>query len=176
MLGVNIRRLAEYNLRRELWERRIGWYLVFQLQNQASKTTSTTRTGKDGKTREIVKPQHPLLSQTILDGAGIDWQRTGNKDPGRVIRQFVTALDTLQADGIISQYQCLDGDPYGECLPVHGRLKTWLQWRWAFLPGTVQAGFLRPKREAAEKAKASAAARHDAAQRRREEKGQARGG
>lgn len=166
MLGMNIKRLAEYDLRRQLWERRIGWRLVFLLQNQASKAKTRTKTEKDGTTRTIVKPQHPFTTQAILDNTGIPWEHMAKKDPGKVIRQFVTALETLKADGIIGEYQCIDGNPWGESLPIHGRLKTWLAWRWYFLPGPIQARFLRKKKEAAAAAAQRSEERQEARKRR----------
>ena len=58
MLGVCLRRLAEYDLQRQQWERRIGWYLVFQMNNQASKMTFR-EVIQDGK---AAHPGHPAAS------------------------------------------------------------------------------------------------------------------
>src|SRR6185437_16725797 len=34
MIGIFPKQLAEYDLRREQWERRIGWYVTLQMHNQ----------------------------------------------------------------------------------------------------------------------------------------------
>lgn len=172
MLGIFIKRLAQYDMRRQLWERRIGWYLVFNMQNQAT------------------KKKHPLFTKTILDGSGIEWKEMAEKDPGKVIRQFVgtwkdgklletkpgeaPALETLKRDGIISDYRCLDAPdaPDGSDLPRKGKLERWLEYRWEFTPGPELAKHLRAKQEAAKEArKAAEKLKAQRAQKAQKEKG-----
>jgi len=147
MLGIFIKKLAQYDMRRQLWERRIGWYLVFNMQNQAT------------------KKKHPLYTKTILDGAGIEWRDLGEKNPGMVIKQFNDALKRLQEDEITGVCPCLDGAPDGSDLPRKGKLAKWLEHRWDPKPGPELAKHLRAKQEAAREAR-------KAAERRREQRTQ----
>jgi len=134
MLGVNLKRLAEYDLRRQLWERRIGWYLCFFLQSSNYKAV----TRPDNPNKKALKPAHGLHMETILDKAGLDWKPGATTNPGRVISQFLTALQTLKADGVIGEYACIDGEDDGSDLPIRGRLEAMLQRRWEFTPGADQ--------------------------------------
>ena len=119
MLGIHLKRLAEYDLQRQGWERRIGWYLVFQMNNQASKMTFQDVT-KDGKTRTLVTPQHPAQMRTVLNGSHVPWEETARTNPGKVIKQWGDALETLRKDGIIGPCPCLDGAADGSDLPARG--------------------------------------------------------
>jgi hypothetical protein len=153
MLGVFLKRLAEYDLRRQQWERRIGWYLVFQLQNMASK--SKWKTGKNGAV--MIAPQHALKMRTVLDGARVDWEELSRVNPGRLIKYWLDALSTLQKDGILAEWRCLDGSPDGSDLPQRGRLDKMLERRWIFIPGAELSKHLQPKHAAAEKGQKAAA-------------------
>jgi hypothetical protein len=150
MLGIYLKRLAEYDLQRQQWERRIGWYLVFQLNNQASKMTFQDVT-KDGKTRTSITPQHPLKMKTVLNGSHVPWKETARTNPGKVIKQWEDALETLRKDGILGPYPCLDGAADGSDLPVRGRLTAMLERRYQFVPGRDLLPHLRAKRGAAER-------------------------
>ena len=150
MLGVSLKRLAEYDLQRQGWERRIGWYLVFQMNNQASKMTFQDVT-KDGKTRTLVTPQHPLKMRTVLSGGHVAWEETARTNPGKVIKQWNDALSTLRRDGILGSSPCLDGAADGSDLPARGRLAAMLERRYQFVPGRDLLPHLRAKRGAAER-------------------------
>ena len=150
MLGIHLKRLAEYDLHRQQWERRIGWYLVFQMNNQASKMTFQDVT-KDGKTRTAITPQHPLKMKTVLTGSHVPWEETARTNPGKVIKQWGDALETLRKDGILGPYPCLDGAADGSDLPVRGRLTAMLERRYQFVPGRDLLPHLRAKRGAAER-------------------------
>ena len=150
MLGIYLKRLAEYDLQRQGWERRIGWYLVFQMNNQASKMTFQDVT-KDGRTRTQVTPQHPLKMRTVLSGGHIAWEETARTNPGKVIKQWGDALETLRRDGVIGPYPCLDGAADGGDLPARGRLAAMLDRRYQFVPGRDLLPHLRAKRGAAER-------------------------
>ena len=150
MLGVSLKRLAEYDLQRQGWERRIGWYLVFQMNNQASKMTFQDVT-KDGKTRTLVTPQHPLKMRTVLSGGQVAWEETARTNPGKVIKQWGDALDALRRDGILGPSPCLDGAADGSDLPARGRLAAMLERRYQFVPGRDLLPHLRAKRGAAER-------------------------
>lgn len=153
MLGVSLRRLAEYDLQRQGWERRIGWYLVFQMNNQASRMTFQDVT-KDGKTRTVVTPQHPLRMRTVLSGGQVAWEETARTNPGKVIKQWGDALDALRRDGILGPTPCLDGAADGSDLPARGRLAAMLERRYQFVPGRDLLPHLRAKRGAAERRRA----------------------
>ena len=154
MLGIYLKRLAEYDLQRQGWERRIGWYLVFQMNNQASKMTFQDVT-KDGRTRTQVTPQHPLKMKTVLSGSHIAWEETARTNPGKVIKQWGDALETLRRDGVIGPYPCLDGAADGSDLPARGRLAAMLERRYQFVPGRDLLPHLRAKRGAAERKQAA---------------------
>ena len=153
MLGIYPRRLAEYDLQRRQWERRIGWYLVFQMNNQGSKMTFREIV-KDGKSRTAVTPQHPLRMKTVLAGSHVPWEETARTNPGKVIKQWVDALETLRKDGIIGPCPCLDGSADGSDLPVRGRLAAMLERRYQFVPGKELLPHVRAKRSAAERKQA----------------------
>jgi len=149
MLGLYPKRLAEYDLQRQQWERRIGWYLIFQMNNQGSKMTFQ-KTVKDGGTRMQVTPQHPLKMKTVLGGSRIPWETTARTNPGKVIRQWTDALETLRRDGVIGPCLCLDGLPDGSDLPERGRLAAMLERRYQFIPGKDLLPHLLAKRNAAQ--------------------------
>jgi len=154
MLGVYLKRLAEYDLSRQGWERRIGWYLVFQMNNQASKMTFQDVT-KDGKARTLVTPQHPLKMRTVLNGSHVAWEGTARTNPGKVVKQWNDALETLRRDGILGPCPCLDGAADGGDLPARGRLAAMLERRFQFVPGRDLLPHLRAKRGAAERKRAA---------------------
>jgi hypothetical protein len=153
MLGIHLKRLAEYDLQRQGWERRIGWYLVFQMNNQASKMTFQDVT-KDGRTRTLVTPQHPLKMRTVLNGSHVAWEETARTNPGKLIKQWGDALETLRRDGILGPCPCLDGAADGSDLPARGRLAALLERRFQFVPGRDLLPHLRAKRGAAERKRA----------------------
>ena len=153
MLGIHLKRLGEYDLNRQQWERRIGWYLVFQMNNQASKMTFDDVV-KDGKTRTSITPQHPLKMKTVLDNSHVAWEEIGRTNPGKVIKQWCDALETLRKDGVIGPSPCLDGAADGSDLPVRGRLNAMLERRYQFVPGRDLLPHLRAKRGAAERKRA----------------------
>lgn len=134
MRGIFVRRLAEYDLGRQQWERRIGWYLVFQFNNQASKMTFEERE-TDGKTRTLVTPQHGLKMKTVLAGSRVAWEDMARTNPGKVRTQWQAALETLRKDGILGPTVCLDGALDGSDLPTRGRLSAMLERRFLFTPG-----------------------------------------
>ena len=148
MLGVSLRRLAEYDLHRQQWERRIGWYLVFQMNNQAAKMTFR-EVVQDGKARTLVAPQHALKMRTVLSHSHVPWEETAKTNPGKVIRQWRDALTTLRRDGVIGPCPCLDGSADGSDLPVRGRLAAMLDRRYQFVPGKDLLPHLRAKQGAA---------------------------
>ena len=150
MLGLHLKRLAEYDLQRQGWERRIGWYLVFQMNNQASKMTFQDVT-QGGKTRTVITPQHPLKMRTVLSGSLVPWEETARTNPGKVIKQWREALETLQKDGIIGPSPCLDGLADGSDLPSRGRLAALLERRFQFVPGRDLLPHLRAKHGAKER-------------------------
>ena len=149
MQGLHLKRLAEYDQGRQDWERRIGWYLVFQMNNQASKMTFLD-TVKDGKTRTQIVPQHPLKMKTVLSGSFVPWEETARTNPGKVIKQWTDALQTLRSDGVIGPFPCLDGAADGSDLPVRGRLAALLERRYQFVPGRDLLPHLRAKRGASD--------------------------
>jgi len=153
MLGIHLKRLAEYDLSRQGWERRIGWYLVFQMNNQASKMTFQDVT-KDGRTRTLVTPQHPLRMRTVLNGSHVAWEETARTNPGKLIKKWGDALETLRRDGILGPGPCLDGAADGSDLPARGRLAALLERRFQFVPGRDLLSHLRAKRGAAERKRA----------------------
>lgn len=154
MLGIHLKRLAEYDLQRQGWERRIGWYLVFQMNNQASKMTFQDVT-KDGRTRTLVTPQHALKMRSVLSGSHVAWEETARTNPGKVIKQWADALETLRRDGILGPCPCLDGAADGSDLPARGRLAAMLERRYQFVPGRDLLPHLRAKRGAAERKRAA---------------------
>ena len=154
MLGVSLKRLAEYDLARQGWERRIGWYLVFQMNNQGSRMTFQ-EVVKDGKARTLVTPQHPLKMGTVLSGAQVAWEETARTNPGKVIAQWNDALETLRKDGILGPCPCLDGAADGCDLPARGRLAALLERRFQFVPGRDLLPHLRAKRGAADRQRAA---------------------
>ena len=150
MLGLHLKRLAEYDLQRQGWERQIGWYLVFQMNNQASKMTFQDVT-QGGKTRTLVTPQHSLKMRTVLSGSLVPWEETARTNPGKVIQQWGEALEALRKDGIIGPASCLDGLPDGSDLPARGRLTALLERRFQFVPGRDLLPHLRAKHGAKER-------------------------
>jgi hypothetical protein len=134
MIGVFPKRLAEYDLRRQQWERRIGWYLTFQMQSQGSKMRFE-ESAEDGNKVLRAIPQHSLRMRTVLLNSHVGWERIAATNAGKVIDQWVSALDTLRADGVIGPYSCLDGALDGSDLPVRGRLAAMLDRRYEFTPG-----------------------------------------
>ena len=148
MRGVFCRCLAEYDLRRQQWERRIGWYLVFQFNNQGSRMTFQDVV-KDGRERTLVTPQHPLKMRTILTQSHVPWETTARTNPGKVIRQWTDALAQLRKDGLLGEYACLDGAPDGSDLPARGRLDALLERRFRLVPGRLLVSHLRSKKRAA---------------------------
>ena len=148
MRGIHLKRLAEYDLQRQQWERRIGWYLVFQMNNQGSRMTFEDVV-KDGKSGTVVTPQHPLKMKTVLAGSHVPWEETARTNPGKVIKQWNDALKTLQNDGILGSCVCLDGLPDGSDLPTRGRLAGMLERRTRFVPGKEMLPHLRAKQSAA---------------------------
>ncbi|HEX5324176.1 MAG TPA: hypothetical protein VFW40_10345 [Capsulimonadaceae bacterium] len=148
MLGVFFKRLAEYDLGRQQWERRIGWYLMFQMNNQASKMTYKD-VSDGGRTHTIAEPQHALRMKTVLAGSHVRWHEMREANPGKVIKQWCDALETLRRDGLIGEYSCLDGAVDGSDLPPRGRLEAMLDRRYQFFPGTALLPHLRAKKEGA---------------------------
>jgi hypothetical protein len=149
MLGIFFKRLAEYDLGRQQWERRIGWYLVFQLNNQASKMKFQD-TVVDGKARTIVTTQHSLRMKTVLENSHVAWQDMAKTNPGKVIGQWCEALETLKKDGLLSDFYCLDGAVDGADLPTRGRLTGMLERRYQFIPGKGLLKHLRSKKNRSE--------------------------
>ena len=150
MLGVYLRRLAGYNPNTQHWERQIGWYLVFQLQNQASRMDYR----EVGEELQGVMRQ-PLRMESILNGACLPWQRLALNDPGKVVRQFSQALETLKHDGIISDYECLDGAADGSDLTQRkGKLDKMLDRRYRVSPGADLLPHLYAKKTARIKSQA----------------------
>ena len=120
------------------------------MNNQASKMTFQDVT-KDGKTRTLVTPQHPLKMRTVLSGSHVAWEETARTNPGKVIKQWSDALDTLRRDGVLGPSPCLDGAADGSDLPARGRLAAMLERRFQFVPGRDLLPHLRAKRGAAER-------------------------
>lgn len=145
MRGIFCRCLAEYDLRRQQWERRIGWYLVFQFNNQGSRMTFEDVV-KDGRSRVLVTPQHPLKMRTVLTQSHVPWEAMARTNPGKVIRQWGDALAQLRKDGLLGEYSCLDGAPDGSDLPARGRLETLLDRRFRLVPGRLLVSHLRSKK------------------------------
>lgn len=135
MIGVFPKTLAEYDLRRRQWERRIGWYLTFQMHNQGSRMKFEVVPGVEDDSTLVVTPQHPLRMRTVLAGGQVRWEEMARTNPGKVIKQWVDALDSLCRDGILGGYRCLDGAPDGSDLPPRNRLNAMLERRYEFVPG-----------------------------------------
>ena len=139
MVGSFPKRLAEYDLRRQQWERRIGWYLTFQMQNQGAKMTfrkdeaAASRTGQ--KSSLSLTPQHSLRMKTVLQNSYVPWEEMARTNPGKVIRQWVETLETLHRDLLLGDYTCLDGAVDGSDLPTRSRLSVMLNYRYQFTPG-----------------------------------------
>lgn len=144
MQGICLRRLAEYDLQRQQWERRIGWYLLFQMHNQASRMTFDEVT-QGGRTRTLVTPQHPLRMRTVLDHSHVEWKTMARTNSGKVIRQWCDALETLHRDGVIGPPRCVDGAGDGSDLPIRGRLDALLERRFRIVPGRDLLPHLRTK-------------------------------
>jgi len=141
MLGPYFRRLAQYDLRRERWERQIGWYVVTQLQNQSPYMTLEL-VDKEW----LIRPQQPLTLVSILNGSYMPWERMKRNEAGAIIRQVLSALETLKRDGLIGAYTCLDGTPDGSDLPERGRLETMLPGRYLIEPGFLMRPHILKKR------------------------------
>ena len=85
MLGILPKRLAEYDLRRQKWERLVGWYLTFQMRNQAAKMRFSVEEEAvlpaKGNRRASVPtsgaapltftPQHSLKMKTVLQNSHV---------------------------------------------------------------------------------------------------------
>jgi len=140
VIGQYARKLSEYNLQKERWERQMGWYLVFNFYNQKNQVKSV------GKVKTL-KPQQPLKMRTILDKSVPSWEATQKTNAGRVISQFLSTLDNLSRDRIIGGYRCLDGAADGSDLPQRGRLEAMLDRRFEILPGKLIADNLIGKVE-----------------------------
>lgn len=148
MVGVFPKRLAEYDLRRQQWERRIGWYLSIQMQNQGAKMTfqKGAATGENEQNGVLnVTPQHSLKMRTVFENSHVPWEEMARTNPGKVIRQWVETLETLRRDGVIGDYSCLDGAVDGSDLPTRNRLGIMLNHRYLFTPGEDLAERLRHK-------------------------------
>ncbi len=158
MLGVYLRQLAQYDLSRQRWERRIGTYLVFQMQNQGTKMKRIKKSG----TTQLV-PQQPLKMKTVLDNSHIEWQAMAANTPGKVISQWIAALETLKADGVIGGYECQEGKADGSDHATRGRLEVLLERRFLIFPGEHQRPLLEAKLAAAEKARDAGRKRRAAA-------------
>lgn len=151
MLGVFLKTLAEYDMRRQQWERRLGWYLTFQMNNQATKALPPAPAPK-GKGARAPVAQHGIKMRTVLNGARIEWQETAATNPARIIKQWGEALAVLHDDGIIDA-RCLDGAPDGSDLSRKGRLDAMLERSWEFVPGRELAKHIGAKQEAARKSR-----------------------
>ena len=114
--AINLKRLAEYDLARQGWERRIGWLLVFRMTDPARLTPH-------------------LTMRTVLDGSLVPWEEMARTSAGKVIRQWSDALNTLHRDGVIGPWACLDGAADGSDLPTRGRLAAMLERRYRIVPG-----------------------------------------
>jgi hypothetical protein len=158
MIGIFPKRLTEYDLRREQWERRIGWYITFQMHNQGSRMVFEDIVGDDGEANVRVTPQHPLIMRTVLANAQVRWEEMARTNPGKVIKQWIDALETLGRDGVIGEYTCLDGAPDGSDLPSRSRLATMLEYRYQFTPGADLLKHIRAKSERRRRQKPSQAA------------------
>ena len=115
--AVNLKRLAEYDLARQGWERRIGWFFVFQMTDPARPTPQT------------------FTMRSVLDGSLVPWRGMARSSAGKVIRQWSDALNTLHRDGVIGPWACLDGAADGSDLPARGRLAAMLERRCRIAPG-----------------------------------------
>jgi hypothetical protein len=146
MIGIFPKCLAEYDLRRSQWERRIGWYITFQMHNQGSRMLFEDIVDDKGP-KVRVTPQHPLRMRSVLTGGQVRWEEMARTNPGKVIKQWIDALDRLKADGVIGGYRCLDGAPDGSDLPVRSRLSSMLEYRYEFTPGTELLKHIRAKSE-----------------------------
>ncbi len=89
--------------------------------------------------------------KTVLANSHVPWEDTARTNPGKVIKQWTEALETLRKDGIIGPYPCLDGAADGSDIPVRGRLTAMLEHRYQFVPGRELLPHLRAKRGAAER-------------------------
>ena len=147
MIGIFPKQLAEYDLRREQWERRIGWYVTFQMHNQGSRMVFEDVVDEAGASDVRVKPQHPLRMRTVLVNGQVRWEEMARTNPGKVFKQWMDALDQLIIDGVIGGYTCLDGGADGSDLPVRSRLSTMLEYRYEFTPGGEMVKHLRAKAE-----------------------------
>ncbi len=138
MLGLNLKRLAEYDTRRQHWERRIGWYLLFQMQNQAPHSQIEAKM-VSGVKRTIYTPQQPLYMKTILEGSRLTWRHTAEKNPRRIIRHFCDALATLKSDGILGDYRRLGGpSDLSDFCRNKDYIEHAVKTRWLFMPGKEQ--------------------------------------
>lgn len=115
--AINLKRLAEYDLARQGWERRIGWFLVFRMTAPTSVTPQT------------------FTMRAVLEGSLVPWETMAQSSAGKVIQQWQDALDTLHRDGVIGPWACLDGQPDGADLPARGRLAAMLEQRYRLVPG-----------------------------------------
>jgi hypothetical protein len=160
-LGQALLKLGRYNSGRQLWERRIGFYLLFQLYNQATRAAWRE---VDGDLR-MVAPQQPLCLETILNGAGMDWKRQGQATPSKLIHNYTTALEKLNEDGLF-RVQCLDGPADGSDLESRGRLPQLLKRRFNVLPGPLLEPHLAAKAQVKTAAVQKAAQAREQRQRR----------
>ena len=127
MLGIYLRKIAQYDMARQSWERRMSWYLIFQMQAQSSYMKL--------RGDELV-PQQGLRMESILDGSQIDWRPMAATNPGKVIAQFTAAAATLRSDGICD-LRCQDGAFNGSDLPTRGRLAALLDRLYLPFPGEM---------------------------------------
>jgi len=156
MIGIASKQLAEYDLRREQWERRIGWYVTFQMHNQGSRMVFEDVVTELGASDVRVTPQHPLRMRTVLVNGQVRWEEMARTNPGKVIKQWIDALDRLVKDGVIGGYTCVDGAPDGSDLPVRSRLSTMLEYRYEFTPGPELMKHIRAKSERRKRSRKSA--------------------
>jgi len=161
-VGRAVRQLSKYNAYDELWERRIGWYVVLQLHNQAIKSQWESKGGD----LKMVRAQHPLVLETILRGACLDWEAVAKKRAGRVLERVSDAVKRLEADGIVS-LRALDGPIDGSDLTGYGVLAKVLKRRFEPLPGPLLEGHLAKKARVSRDAKEAA----DRARKARQKKG-----
>lgn len=145
MLGVFPRQLAGYDRRRQQWERRIGWYLTFQMQNQGSRMRFSAGKEEAGRMGDTVTPQHSLKMKTVLQNSHVPYEEMARTNPGKVIKQWIETLETLKRDGILGGYFCMDGAADGSDLPTRSRLSAMLEYRYEFTPGGDLAERLRRK-------------------------------
>jgi hypothetical protein len=83
--------------------------------------------------------------KTVLQNSHVPWEEMARTNPGKVIKQWVDTLETLQRDGILSGWSCLDGMPDGSNLPTRSRLSALLEYRYQFVPGGDLADHLHRK-------------------------------